>query len=690
MAESYQTIHELDDLSINKDTFLVGSKNQTTGRFTVESLKNFITTYDAEAGKVFVTDTEFGTADPTGVEDSTPAFQAAIDYCRNNNIAALIIPSGVYKLVLPSGATTVLKDIPVGLSLIGYGAKYTKLLFSGTTTNEDLITYRFYTGSLYRQARTYIEGIGFDLDGCNARRGIVTPESSTLFAYNPRYYIDVDFATTDDVSSKSPNYCLTYIYIGDCIGGRVGGFVQGGYDITSAHAGQPNCIGLSIGGASGNIGLFIEGFNGRHLSSYGELRQGVEGFYWGAGSEAVACYDGITGQYVTAEPGGIFSGLHLNVNHYGFNLKNCVGMKISDSYVYRTNGWHDHTDDWVALKSDNCMLQIDNFETVADAGGAGIYQNKHFGIKASNGSKIFATNFNNRVSNGDAGNTAAYMNACGDCFYSGVNVQNTPIIFEAENQTGNIIINGVTLDGPHTNTTTYFKSSGTTSPSVWQVGENSIANLTNRYATVSVSSAGTALLKWPIDATVRKYTFSGTNYTYNIDLDKVNQVEGTVFRLSVQTPNPWGVSTLNIRNGTGGAVIDTLTGDDKNVNGEYMFDGTNWVVFKPFETSTLGLRSGGGAELTLDGSGAVTVTHQFHRIDTEANAATDTCLTINGGEIGAIVTFALASSGRVVTFSNSGGNILMGDGTSDVPTNANYTISFIKVGETAYRRFNDV
>lgn len=42
MAESYIRIHELDDINLSNNTFLAGSENSATGRFTVESLKNFI------------------------------------------------------------------------------------------------------------------------------------------------------------------------------------------------------------------------------------------------------------------------------------------------------------------------------------------------------------------------------------------------------------------------------------------------------------------------------------------------------------------------------------------------------------------------------------------------------------------------------------------------------------------------
>jgi hypothetical protein len=44
MAESFIRIHELDDINLSNNTFLVGSENNAAGRFTVESLRNFIST----------------------------------------------------------------------------------------------------------------------------------------------------------------------------------------------------------------------------------------------------------------------------------------------------------------------------------------------------------------------------------------------------------------------------------------------------------------------------------------------------------------------------------------------------------------------------------------------------------------------------------------------------------------------
>ncbi len=43
MAESYIRIHELDDINLSNNTFIPGSENSTTGRFTVQSLKTFLT-----------------------------------------------------------------------------------------------------------------------------------------------------------------------------------------------------------------------------------------------------------------------------------------------------------------------------------------------------------------------------------------------------------------------------------------------------------------------------------------------------------------------------------------------------------------------------------------------------------------------------------------------------------------------
>lgn len=61
-------------------------------------------------------------ADPTGVEDSGPAFAAAIEVCRERNYSTLRIPAGNYKIMVPEGGVGWLLEEIHGLCIVGDGA----------------------------------------------------------------------------------------------------------------------------------------------------------------------------------------------------------------------------------------------------------------------------------------------------------------------------------------------------------------------------------------------------------------------------------------------------------------------------------------------------------------------------------------------------------------------------------------
>ncbi len=63
-------------------------------------------------------------------------------------------------------------------------------------------------------------------------------------------------------------------------------------------------------------------------------------------------------------------------------------------------------------------------------------------------------------------------------------------------------------------------------------------------------------------------------------------------------------------------------------------------------------------ELTISG-GAISVTKSYHKVDTEADAATDDLVTINGGNVGDRIVLSSTSSARAITLKDitSGGNL---------------------------------
>lgn len=69
-----------------------------------------------------------------------------------------------------------------------------------------------------------------------------------------------------------------------------------------------------------------------------------------------------------------------------------------------------------------------------------------------------------------------------------------------------------------------------------------------------------------------------------------------------------------------------------------------------------------GGELTIS-SGAVTVTHSLHTIDTEGDAVTDDLNTINGGSAGDVLLIGRANAARAVVLKHNAGNIKTPSGT---------------------------
>lgn len=69
------------------------------------------------------------------------------------------------------------------------------------------------------------------------------------------------------------------------------------------------------------------------------------------------------------------------------------------------------------------------------------------------------------------------------------------------------------------------------------------------------------------------------------------------------------------------------------------------------------LRLTGASTLTISG-GVITATNNYHKVDTEAAAASDTLDTINGGADGLVLVLVLANSAHAVTIGHNTGNVL--------------------------------
>lgn len=103
------------------------------------------------------------------------------------------------------------------------------------------------------------------------------------------------------------------------------------------------------------------------------------------------------------------------------------------------------------------------------------------------------------------------------------------------------------------------------------------------------------------------------------------------------------------------------------------------VVFQPV-SELFGFSAipfvGDGSELTIS-AGAITVTTGFHKVDTEADAATDDLDTINGTLEGQIVRLRAADSSRTIVLKDGTGNLkLPGDVSLDIEEDSITLLNF--------------
>ena len=94
-----------------------------------------------------------------------------------------------------------------------------------------------------------------------------------------------------------------------------------------------------------------------------------------------------------------------------------------------------------------------------------------------------------------------------------------------------------------------------------------------------------------------------------------------------------------------------------------------------------------GLELTIS-SGAITITHSYHQIDTESDASSDNLQTINGGSDGQILILRTSNSNRDVVLVHDSGNILISDGDDHTLSTNNGIIVLFKNGNNWYELLN--
>ena len=162
-------------------------------------------------------------------------------------------------------------------------------------------------------------------------------------------------------------------------------------------------------------------------------------------------------------------------------------------------------------------------------------------------------------------------------------------------------------------------------------------------ADIEDSTGRSAIFKSPYGCTLINCSFVG-NVNYKSDLTSIGTqfVTGSGF---VVDGSPAHLTEFNTQTKASfSAVLDT-TEPVNSIEGELNINGR--------------IRLGTASELTI-ATGAITVTGDYHRVDTESNAASDDLDTINGMQDGDEVVIRAENGARTVVLKDGTGNLSLG------------------------------
>ena len=154
--------------------------------------------------------------------------------------------------------------------------------------------------------------------------------------------------------------------------------------------------------------------------------------------------------------------------------------------------------------------------------------------------------------------------------------------------------------------------------------------------------------------------------------DELNTINGGVEgqRLVLRAAN--SARTVNIVEGGNIALTKNprpLNHKDDTIM--LFYDGSNWLEVSYMNSSL-------GTELTI-ASGVITVTNDYHSVDTESDAASDDLVTINGGSKGQLLTLRAHNGARTVKCKTSG-NLRLQMGSEVWLDNTTDSITFVYNG----------
>ena len=168
---------------------------------------------------------------------------------------------------------------------------------------------------------------------------------------------------------------------------------------------------------------------------------------------------------------------------------------------------------------------------------------------------------------------------------------------------------------------------------------------------------------------VIKHGVGNINCVGNID---ITLDDGHDFSMLVFDGTNWMASDFS---STSGGVTDhgALTGNADD-------DHTQYILVDSTRAATgnqefLGLNLTNATELTI-AVGVITKTQSYHRVDTEADAASDDLATINGGAEGDIIVLRAENAARIIVIKHASGNIrCVGD--ADITLDDAYDFSIL-------------
>ena len=505
-----------------------------------------------------------------GLADSGPAMRAAHFVARSIEYEA-----GQYNV---TGGVT----IPFGTTIKTAGFA-TEFFFSGMTDSTDCFEV-VRNSPLLRMQNINIEPHKIALVDTNARYGWSTPFISDVFnREKPFINIECQTISNNRANAVTPFSFTSTFNIGDCQGGKLtlGGY--GGYNAAIADAGQRPSDAITLGGATGNIGLIMKI---QYLSCRKGLNllDGVEGFE--ISGEVVSCAVGVdSSEQTVIEPGGFIDNMHVNARDCGYRLINRAEISIGSASAYKADGlYNDGASEWIGIDvGDQSSVRVGEF--INNVGST------HTPVSRNTGIRFGANSYNSHVGHMESRNVGVLceIGAVDGLNVSSMTSTNGVIGYNITGVPRAVTLGAIT-EGVTPLITDFLVMSASVPRAEIKYNQNSLE--VTSFKTTTLSIAGSVELN-PINTPMEQnfVVTSGVGvYTYDIILDnETAAVLGTKFILKINMPsntNP----TIRVLNKSNLAVLDSFNVSSSiRLIAEYYYTATGTFqtksIYESLETS---------------------------------------------------------------------------------------------------------